>query len=260
MVAWYISKLSDHEQIKLLKKTFWKHRYYNIWIMCVGITCGSSFALRHFLSDNWFQFKSNVSNKYLKHKLKCLHLFQCLVEAKKEDIVESAKQLFQNRQIDLSNLTLLPSDLNTLGFFLRRSINKEWDVLNLSNCNIGSNDINILCDRFLDADSRCLLTVKTINFSFNQLNFLPFKRMIDLSKYWHTTEIIITDGVMFDVTTNIAIEEVILQSSTDCESKLVLIRSLIFAKNVGQVKILNILSKTSIRIIYLLKCSWKSNN
>ena len=41
IAAWYISKLSDREQIKLLKKTFWKHRYYNIWIMYVGITCGS---------------------------------------------------------------------------------------------------------------------------------------------------------------------------------------------------------------------------
>ena len=266
MAAWYISKLSDSKQIKLLQKTFWKHRYYNIWIMYVGITSGSSFALRHFLSGNWFQFisklskTSKVSNKYLKHKLKCLHLFQCLVEAKKEDIVESAKQLFQNNQIDLSDQTLLPSDLNTLGFFLIRSINKEWDVLNLSNCNIGSNGINILCDRFLDADNRCLLTIKTIKFSNNQLNFLSFVRMIALSKFWQTSEIIITDDAIFDVTTIIAIEDVILQSSTDCESKLVLIGSLIFAKNVGQVKMLKSLSKTSIKAIYLLNCNWKSNN
>ena len=82
--------------------------------------------------------------------MKCLHLFQCLVEAKKENILESVTQLFQNNQIDLSNQTLLPSDLNTLGFFLIRSINKKWDVLNFSNFNIGSNGANILCDRFLD--------------------------------------------------------------------------------------------------------------
>ena len=131
MAAWHISMLSKSKQIELLQKTFWEHRYYNVWIMYVGITCGSTFALRHFLSGNHFQFFtklfkiSKVSNKYLKHKMKCLHLFQCLVEANKEDAIESVKQLFQNNQIDLSNQTLLPSDLNTLGFFLIRSINNK---------------------------------------------------------------------------------------------------------------------------------------
>ena len=130
MAAWYISTLSDRKQIKLLQKTFWEHHYYNTWIMYVGISGGSSFALRHFLSGNLFQlyskiFKTHeVSKKFLKHKMKCLHLFQCLLEANKEDNIKSVKQLFQNNHIDLSNQTLLPSDLNTLGFFLIRSINK----------------------------------------------------------------------------------------------------------------------------------------
>ena len=52
MAAWYISTLSGRKQIKLLQKTFWEHRYYNTWIMYVGITGGSSFALRHFMSGN----------------------------------------------------------------------------------------------------------------------------------------------------------------------------------------------------------------
>ena len=101
MAAWHISTLSDNKQIKLLTKTFWEHRYYNTWIMYVGITGGSSFALKHFLSANRFQFYSKlfkptkISNKYLKHKMKCLHLFQCLVEADKEDDIESVKQLFK---------------------------------------------------------------------------------------------------------------------------------------------------------------------
>ena len=60
MAAWYISTLSDRKQIKLLNKTFWELRYYNTWIMYVGITCGSSFALRHFLSGNRFQLYSKL--------------------------------------------------------------------------------------------------------------------------------------------------------------------------------------------------------
>ena len=126
MAAWYISMLPTRKQVKLLQKTFWEHRYYNTWIMYVGITGGCTFALRHFLSGNWFQLytkifgASKVSIKFLKHKMKCLHLFQCLVEVDKVDSMrqlDSVNELFQNNQIDLSNQTLLPSDLNTLGFF-----------------------------------------------------------------------------------------------------------------------------------------------
>ena len=265
MAAWYISTLSDSKQIKLLEKTFWEHRYYNTWIMYIGITCGSSFALRHFLSGNWFQFysklfkNSKVSNKYLKHKMKCLHLFQCLVEANKEGIIESVKQLFQNNQIDLSSQTLLPSDLNTLGFFLIRSVNKEWDVLNLSNCNIGHNGSNILCDRFLDKDVRSIVTIKMVNFSYNQLNFSSLIHLFDLFHSWHTSEIIITDEVVLVHTTDMkAIEDIVLQSST---LMLVFIGSYLFSKNVLSNNMLHVLSNTTkVRSIYLLNCSWKSSD
>ena len=265
MAAWYISTLSDSEQIKLLKKTFWEHRYYNTWIMYVGITCGGSFGLRHFLSDNRFQlysrfFKnSKVCNKYLKNKMRSLHLFQCLVEANKEDSIVSVKQLFQSNRIDLSNQTLLPSDLNTLGFFLVRSINKEWDELDLSNCNIGSEGSNILCDRFLDKDVRGIVTIKMINFSYNQLKFSSLIRLFGLFNSWHTSEIFITDDAILDNTTDSkAIEDVVLQSAT---LTLVFIGSYLFSKTLQLCRIVHILSNTTnIKSMYLLNCTWKSNN
>ena len=262
MAAWYISTLSQGKQVELLQKTFWKHRYYNTWIMYVGITCGSTFALRHFLSGNRFKFysklfkNSEVSKKYLENKMKCLHLFQCLVEANKEDIIVSVTQLFQSNQIDLSNQTLLPSDLNTLGFFLIRSINKEWDVLDLSNCNIGNKGSNILCDRFLDNDVRSIVTIKMVNLSYNQLKFSSLIRLFCLFNSWHTSEIIITDDAIRDNTTDDeAITEIILQSST---LTLVLIGFYLFSKISQPNKVLHVLSNTTnIRIIYLLNCSWK---
>ena len=262
MAAWYISKLSKGKQIKLLQKTFWEHRYYNTWTLYVGITCGNSFALRHFLSGNRFQFYSwlfktlRVSDKYLNDKIKGLHLFQCLVETEKENILESVTQLFQSNQIDLSNQTLLPSDLNTLGFFLMRSINKEWNVLDLSNCNIGSNGINILCDRCLDKDFRCIVTIKMVNFSYNQLKISSLVRLFSLLNTWQTSEIIIARYAILDNTNDIkAVEDIALQSTT---LKLAYIGSFVFLKNVQLNKMLDILSNTaSIKCIYLLNCSWK---
>ena len=112
MAALYISTLSNNKQIKLLKDTFWEHRYYNTWIMYVGITCGSSFALKHILSGHRFQlftklFKTScVSEKLLENKIKCLHLFQCLVESSNEDMIASVSKFFQDNRIDLCNQTL----------------------------------------------------------------------------------------------------------------------------------------------------------
>jgi len=215
MAAWYISTLSNGKQIKLLKETFWEHRFYNTWIMYIGITCGRSFALKHFVSGNWFQLStrifrtSSISNKFLKNKIKCLHLFQCLTESSSEDMVELVSQFFQSNQIDLSNQTLLPSDINTLGFFLIRSINKQWGKLNLSNCNIGSIGSKILCDKFLNSDSRHIVTINKIDFSHNQLQFSSLTQLLGLFKSWHTSDITIIDNGIFHASIEIyaAIED-----------------------------------------------------
>ena len=127
MAACHISMLSRGEQIKCLQKSYWTIRYYNTWIMYVGITGGESFALRHFFAGNWFisstiLFKSfKISSKFLKDKIKRLHVFQCLFETKNDALISSMGNLFQ-KEIDLSNQTLLPNDLDTLGFFLIRSL------------------------------------------------------------------------------------------------------------------------------------------
>ena len=265
MAAWYISTLSNRKQIKLLKKTFWLQRYYNTWIMYVGITCGSSFALKHFLSGNWFQFStrifktSGISKKIVENKIKCLHLFQCLVESSNEDMIASVSKFFQDNQIDLSNQTLLPSDVNTLGFFLIRSINKHWEMLNLSGCNIGSIGINILCDRFLSKESRDIVVIKTVNFSYDQLNFLSVLQIFDLLKSWKTLQLIIKDSEILQDHANSdvykAIEDAFFTSNYDKQVGLEL-GSFLFGHKTNIFPML--LKATSIKNVYLLNCTMTS--
>ena len=255
MAAWYISALSINKQIKLLNKTFWLHRYYNTWIMYVGITCGSSFALKHFLSGNWFQFitkihkTSSISVKYLKHKIKCLHLFQCLEESNNENMIASVSRFFQNGQIDLSNQTLIPSDVNTLGFFLMRSIDKKWEMLNLSGCNIGSIGSNILCDGFLNNDSRNLITINKVDFSDNQLNFSSVTKLLSLFKHWRTSDITIIDrGIIHDNSETYAAIEDDYFYKYNVQATLQF-KSFLFAHKI------NITSISE--NMYLLNCKWK---
>ena len=265
MAAWYISTLSSNEQIKLLKETFWEHRYYNTWIMYVGITQGNSFALKHFLSGNWFQlttkiFKSSrISNKFLKNKIRCLHLFQCFTESNNEDMIASVSYFLQGNQIDLSNQTLLPSDVNTLGFFLIRSINKNWEMLNLSGCNIGSIGINILCDRFLDENSHHNITIKVVNFSFNQLNFATLVQLFELFKSWQTSDVVITDSeeilrhnTVHELYT--AIEDAFVMY--DCDIRVnIRFGSFLFAHGINIAPLL--LNEVSLKSMYLIDCHWE---
>ena len=265
MAALYISTLSDNEQIQLLKETFWVHRYYNTWIMYIGITCGSSFALKHFLSGNWFQistriFKSsNISRKYLGNKIKCLHLFQCLVESNNENMIASVSQFFQDNQIDLDRQTLLPSDVNTLGFFLMRSINKRWKMLNLSGCNIGSIGINILCDRCLNKESRDIVVIEQVDFSYNQLNFSSLTQLFDLCKSWHTSLLIIKESKIFQDHGNSdvyrVIEDAFCSSNHDNQLSLKL-GPFLFGHKITKLP----LNAVSIKSLYLLNCTLQVTN
>ena len=260
MAAWYISTLSSNEQIKLLKNTFWEHRYYNTWILYVGITHGNLFALKHFLSGNRFQlttkiFKSSrISNKFLKNKIRCLHLFQCFVESNNENMIASVSNFLQGNKIDLSNQTLLPSDVDTLGFFLMRSVNKTWEMLDLSGCNIGSIGINILCDRFLTKKNHNI-TIKAVDFSFNRMNYSTLVRLFELYKTWHTSEIVLTDSeeILQNNTVNLyrIIEDAFSLYDNNVKLKLQF-GSFLFAHQINVVPLL-----LNVESIYLINCNWE---
>ena len=60
LAAYYISLQPDSFQLQLLKTTFWDIRYFNTWIMYVGITGGEKVAWKHFISGNWFMLSTKV--------------------------------------------------------------------------------------------------------------------------------------------------------------------------------------------------------
>jgi len=272
MAAYYISTLPDKKQIKLLKETFWRHRYYNTWIMYVGITDANSFALRHFLSGNFFQFFTklsknlNISNRLLSHKVKCLHLFQCLVETSNKDMMNSVGHFFHSDHIDLSNQTLLPNDLNTLGFFLIKSFKKCWKLLDLSNCNIGIVGCGILCDRFLEKGNHHIVTVDKVNLSYNHLNFVSLNRLFQLLISWHTTELIITDDDILNDSTSgglfTAIEDAFIRPTVKPVLKFALVGSLLFVSSPDWKHMLSILpndKKAKGMHVYSYHCNWESH-
>ena len=274
MAAYYISKLSDSEQISLLQNTFWTIRYYNTWIMYVGITGGESFALKHFLSGNWFQFftwlikSPGVSKGFISDKIKCLHIFQCLAETKNYDLISSVGRCFRNQEIDLSNQTLLPNHLDTLGFFLIRSVCKQWKRLNLSKCSIGDIGCNTLSQIFLGRSSNHV-NIEQVDFSYNHFSFLSLIKLFAVFKSWCTSEIMLSCNTMSDYTTNqelyAVLENTFVQSNSSIDNggnlKLALIGSFLFACKLNQKYLLSVLVANAMKIesVHLLNINWDSN-
>ena len=155
LAAYHITLLPKNKQINLLKMSFLNARYFNTWIMYVGLTKGQSFAFKHFLSGNQFQLftfislqfneRARISKKLIANKVLCLHLFQCFSEAENDEMCQYVGQLLKDGEIDLSGQTLSAVNIHTLGLFLDRSSIKHWKLLNLSNCFLGSQEIEQLC-------------------------------------------------------------------------------------------------------------------
>ena len=201
MAAYYISKLEDSEQLKLLQTTFFEVHYYNTWIMYTGITGGKGTALEKFLFESKFSLpailtfskplKPAISPKFLGDKLKCLHIFQCFAETKNESLMSLVGTQFTDQIIDLScTKALSPEGIRTLNFFLLRSRNKKWKKLNLSKCNLKIDECKTLSELLFDDN---LVHINCIDLSYNSLKLLSFVGLFHLLKSWHTSQIIIAD-------------------------------------------------------------------
>ena len=203
MAANYIAMLSDDELLKLLEDTFWNVHYFNTWIMYVGITGGKHFIFSHFLSGNyllvsrWLFTPKNISKKFLSDKIKCLHLLRCSAEADCE-ILSSVENVFEGQVIDLSNNTLSIDDIRTLAVSLLRSPDKEWEMLNLSRCNIDDNGCNIFCELF--HSQRVALKVKKVDISYNNIQWESLSKLCKMLKLWQTKDLVISVDALNDNT------------------------------------------------------------
>ena len=266
LATYHIASLSNSAQINLLKRTFWEIRYYNTWIMYVGITGGNKFAWKHFISGNWFQLStwlfgtSAISRKLLGDKVKCLHLFQCYAEVGGH---EDIRKLFDGQVLDLSNQTMLPKDLNTLGFFLLRSSEKKWEYLNLSNCSIGVAGCNILRQQFWNKSTRQIVSFKNVNFSNNQLHFQSVLTLMDVFKAWHISEAVIDNrhiGIGNEFLLEVFLNK-FLEFIDETLPQIISVGPYLFAHRAKQEAIQHHLTRpTKYDGLYLRNCEWDMND
>ena len=202
LAAWHISSLSFLQQKEILQRTFWSPRYFNAWIIYMGLTKGKTSAFQFFLGGNSiYNFVYNryarnfiISNRILVEKVKCLHLFQCFMEAKNDNMCMVVGSFFEDLIIDLSNQTLLPKDVNILCFYLLRSKNSEWHELDLSGCSIGDMGCSVMHKSLIIGDKHNHIFLQVLDLSSNHLTPNSAAAIIDLVQSFKVVELNISDN------------------------------------------------------------------
>ena len=228
LAAHYVAEKAEDS---FLKNHFWDSRYLNTGIMYVGLTKGKSQAFKNFLSGRSGSFSRQLgaSKVTIHSKVKKLHFFHCLLEAKNDELSEQLQvsKVLNDNIIDLSDHVLQQKDIHTLSFFLSRSTIKEWEKLNLSNCCINDDGLNNFSAKFLNNEETSV-SISTIDLSDNNLSSNSIDTTINLIRYFKVKNIIISDSVAETLEFRVAllsnvnkVEEVAISSSGESSQFLI---------------------------------------
>jgi len=118
-------------------------------------------------SDQRTSNTGTISQDILKDPVKVLYLFQCFQEAQDNVLCEVLSESFDNGEINISDQSLLPHQVVSLGFFLSRS-HRKYSKLNLQDCHIGDHNMSIL-HQYLCGDEANKQEITEINLTLNNL-------------------------------------------------------------------------------------------
>ena len=225
LAAYHVASLSFFNQVGVLKSTFWNSIYLNSWVMYAGLTKRNLFALKHLLTGRKFILHSlivrpnSIANEIIGDKVKCLHLFQCFLEAGDDRMCEQVGNSLLDKDINLSDTALLQKDMHTLCFFLMRSTTKQWKKFDLSNCYIGDDGCDTLANLLL-GDDNTSMHINVLSLSNNQLTLRSIPKILKFVQYFSTKELIITGNLFNSEMFFNAIFTSVIQHSSFIEASL----------------------------------------
>ena len=167
LAALHVSTLPTQQQSSLMKKTFWDGHYNFMWMMFVGIVGVKSDIFVNFMSKGKvYKRKSGVriADTIRNDKRKCLHVFQCYLEAKETtEIPEVLSSMFKDGKIIFSRVTLPPHNITSLMSFICTKQSIQWKSLELQECKIGAIGMSVLQQFISDTTS----TLEHVDLSHN---------------------------------------------------------------------------------------------
>ena len=223
LAAYHIASSTHAVQKKIMKEHFWSERYLNTWIMYFGLVKSDILPdpLENFLSGNrssWLtklfkgQQSRSIDENFIQDKIKCLHLFQCFLEAGNETMCQKVGNYLNDFIIDLSGQLITPREMHTLAFFLTRSANKEWKILNISNCCIDDLSFKILSKSCL-SDQANNLVINTLDISSNCITSSSLHDICKVALCLKVQKLIILNNSVTDEEISIALFNVVNMDS-----------------------------------------------
>ena len=167
LAAFHVSNIKvtpPKQQLSLMKKTFWNSKYNFMWMMYVGINGINSQTFMQFLYKSQAGadiMKLTISNNIKSDKLKCLHLFQCFMEAKSEEVPKEISFIFYNNEISFHGVQLLPYHISSLVLYISK-YSTQLQSVNLRDCHIGDVGMSIL-EHFFTANPDKASNIKHID-------------------------------------------------------------------------------------------------
>ena len=169
LAAFHVSNLLDEEQSSLMKEIFWDGQFNFMWMMYVGIVGVRSTVFLDFIADkSSTQDNVQINNSIQRDKTKCLHLFQCYMEANiSNEMPKAISSVFSDGNIILTGIKLLSHHISSLLFFMSNSSMQRWKALELANCTLGDVGMNSLLDGFSKNQNESL-SLEYVDLSGNQ--------------------------------------------------------------------------------------------
>ena len=147
LAAFHVSNsIPPKQQLRLMKETFWSNTYNFMWMMYIGINGINSHVFLQFLYKAHAGTdikKLTLSDNIKTNDLKCLHLFQCFIEAKSKEVPKEISSIFGNNEINFHGVQLLPYHISSVILYISKYCT-QLQSLNLRDCHIGDVGMSIL--------------------------------------------------------------------------------------------------------------------
>ena len=164
LAANYITTLTPDEELSILEEYFWRGSHSNMFTIYITLTKGQRSSFRKFLSAG--DDTIAIHSKFLKDKLKSIHLYRCFNEASDNDrVCRTIERNFSHGIMTFTLTTLSTNDIENLAIFLTCSNIKQWKLW-LRACNIRDADLRIL-HRILQSST---ITIEELRLYNNDLS------------------------------------------------------------------------------------------
>ena len=165
LAAYFVSRLSTEKQLSLIKEKFWNEHYAFMWMMYVGIVGADSDVFLKFINS---EALSNIQE----NKIKCVHLLQCFLEAKSNQIPANISSLFDNK-IKFYNMTIPPHTFCSLiSFMYKTDKHTRYSTLEFDGCFLDNDQMTVLYE-FVIKNPEKTSNLKYVNLDRN--NTSPWK-------------------------------------------------------------------------------------